>query len=381
MENAQIKELEQKWQPLLNEGDGITDRRIRVATAIMLENQEVHIKETTYSADLASFPKLAVPMVRRTFPVLLANQVVGVQPMTGPVGLAFALRYYPGDSHGAYTAGSTELGYNTIEGGYTGTGIGTENNVRGVHTSAGERLGDGGGTNFKTVNMKIEKSQVEARTRKVLSQWSLEEAQDLKNVHGMDMDSEMLDILSYEIVSETDRELIQRLRAQAYVGGTSSWDCSASDGRWEMERYMTLYNHIVKASNTVAISTRRGPANWAIVSPTTCSMLEALNGFIYNPNMSQVNELSTIPLIGTIDKRIKIYCDTFATTDFAMLGYKGISAFDSGIIYCPYISMLVKRVDQDATFQPRLMVMSRYAIHENLLGVSNYYRWVNVNPC
>ena len=97
--------------------------------------------------------------------------------------------------------------------------------------------------------------------------------------------------------------------------------------------------------------------------------------------MSQVNELSTIPLIGTIDKRIRIYCDTFATSDFAMLGYKGISAFDSGIIYCPYISMLVKRVDQDATFQPRLMVMSRYAIHENMLGVSNYYRWVNINPC
>lgn len=380
MKNLDFKKLEEKWNPIL-EAEDVTpipkeDKRLRQITALMLENEEKYLNETTFTGDIAQFPKIAIPMVRRTYPALLANQVVGVQPMTGPTGYAFALRYEAGRTYGGYNEGD-ELGYNKVAPGYTGDASTGE----GLVTSAGERMGTPTYTReFSTVNLKIKRAQVEAKTRKILSQWSIEEAQDLKNVHGLDMDAEMLDILSYEIIAEIDRELVHDLSTLAAAGGTTSWECSASDGRWEMERYITLFNHTIRQSNQIAVSTRRGPGNFIIASPTVCSMFEALNNFVYNPDMTQVSPLSSVPFVGTIDRRIKLFCDTFATTDYVIIGYKGASAWDTGLIYLPYINMLVKRVDQDSSFQPRLMVMSRYAKHNNLLGAENYYRLVSVNP-
>ena len=257
-----VKDLIKKWEGVLNEGSPITSSKVRKSTAIMLENQHNFLMETTGWATGADsfgsgdgvgsandgtsgvFQKIAVPMVRRTFPELVAHQLVGVQPLTGPVGLAFALRFRAGTTAGTYTANTTELGYNTLDSTYSGSYV----------TSAGEALGSaagtagtvgsdiglgiGAGTHIREVNMTVEKTQVEANTRKLRSRWSLEVAQDLKAMHGLDLEEEMMDILAYEITAEIDRELIAAI--QTTVSGVTNydrtWSFSSSSllvkGRW-----------------------------------------------------------------------------------------------------------------------------------------------------
>ena len=392
----ELKELVNKWDEILGEGKEIKNKKIKSATALMLENEQNYLKETgNYSeigrgnsgyATSGDFHQIAIPMVRRTFPELIAHQIVGVQPMTGPVGLAFALRFRAGQTYASAT--NTELGYNTIDQGYSGNAGGQYSGV-GLVTSAGEirgsnvtgdiGLGVGAGTAISEVNLTIEKAQVEAKTRKLRSRWSLEVAQDLKAMHGLNLEEEMMDILAYEITAEIDREIVNKLNT---VAVSSSWDYDSptdADGRWQSEKYRTLYNMIIRKAQRIAVLTRRGAGNFVIASPNVCAALESLSSFVVWPVENDANVLvAGVSKMGSLDGRLTVYRDTFALTDYATVGYKGPSEYDAGLIYLPYIQLLVSRTVYEQSFHPTVGLMSRYALHEHIFGSNLYYQKIGV---
>lgn len=407
-----IRELLKKWGDVLNEGTDINNLNIKKSTAIMLENEHNYLTEASTHAypndSLGSnagyptsgfFHKIAVPMVRRTFPELVAHDLVGVQPLTGPVGLAFALRFRAGNSSGLYVnagdnpANDTELGYNTIEQGYSGTNTGDDG--IGMVTSGGEALGSssttglgiGTGTAIREVNMTVEKAQIEATTRKLRSRWSLEIAQDLKAMHGLNIEEEMMDILAYEITAEIDRELIEKIDAvcvTAGVGFDLTWDFNSVSGntiggRWEMERYRELYHYILRRAQQIAINTRRGSGNWLVGNPYSISIFESLAAFTIAPVAGNADTLAVgVSRLGSLDGRISIYRDTFQNKNQFIVGYKGPSEYDTGVVYLPYIQLLASRATFEDSFQPAVGLMSRYAIHEHIFGARNYYQKVTL---
>jgi len=404
-----IKQLVTKWNAVLSEGREIKNSKVKKSTAVMLENQHKFLtgtlseanstsygggsmdpNSTGYAGD-AMFHRIAVPMVRRTFPELIAHQIVGVQPLTGPVGLAFALRFTAGQAYDQVVG--TELGHNTIDNAYTGTGLHPSGTGMGVtegealgsnavadvngHPGITGGLGIGTGEGIKEVNMTVEKAQVEAKTRKLRSRWSLEVAQDLKAMHGLDLEEEMMDILAYEITAEIDRELIWNIDS---IATNSSWDyVNDADGRWEAEKYRNMYNNIIRKSNQIAIDTRRGAGNFLIAHPTVAAAIETLSSFTIAPVPTDVNTAVTgVSRLGSLDGRLTVYRDTFSTNEQAIIGFKGPSEYDTGIIYLPYIQLLVNRAVFEDSFNPTVGLMSRYAIHSHIFGASNYYQKINM---
>lgn len=394
MEN--IKQIEENWKEILDEGTKITNKKTRQITAVMLDNQYKYLNKTDEAtswtggnmdpnaagyAGNGEFHKIAIPMVRRTFPELIAHDIVGVQPLTGPVGLAFALRFKADQEYDG--AVGTELGYNTIDPAYSGSmatsageslGSNAVADVAG-HPGIGGGLGIGTGKGIKEISMTIEKAQVEAQTRKLRSRWSVEVAQDIKAMHGLNLEEEMLDMLSYEITAEIDRELINKIRAVAATNPASStWDYSGADGRWESEKYRNLYNLIIRKANRIAIDTRRGAGNFVIASPTLCAALETTPSFSIAPTSADINTAVTgVARVGSLEGRMSVYRDTFATTDDLIIGFKGPSSYDTGVIYCPYIQLMTARSTFEDSFNSAVGLMSRYAILDNLFGSKNYY--------
>lgn len=408
----EMKQLLADWKDILEAGENkIKNERVKKATAVMLENQMNYLnggksinEAGSYQsgtldpngagyAGNGEFHKIAIPMVRRTFPELIAHDIVGVQPLTGPVGLAFALRFkadqeyagdnYNGTGYDGYGTNPREIGYNTLDPNYTGTyptsaaealGSNVVPDVDG-HPGIGGGLGIGVGKGIKELSMTIEKAQVEARSRKLRSRWSIEVAQDIKAMHGLDLEEEMMDVLAYEITAEIDRELINKIRAVAATNPRSmSWSYTAADGRWEAEKYRNLFNLIIRKANQIAIDTRRGAGNFIVASPTLCAALETTNSFTISPVDHDINTAVTgVSRIGSLDGRLSIYRDTFATTDDLIIGYKGPSAYDTGIIYLPYIQLMQARAVFEDSFQPSVGLMSRYAILDHLFGSRNYY--------
>lgn len=404
--NARSQQLVEKWKEVLDGGDKkITNPRVLSATALMLENEfnylhnslsEANTIPSTFGrpADIntgasyatnGDFYKIAVPMVRRTFPELIAHDLVGVQPMAGPVGLAFALRFRAGSTYNSTE--NTELGYNTMDPNYTYAdsvsaqeALGSAAGTYGV-VGSDIGLGVGTGAHIKEVTMTLEKTQVEAKTRKLRARWSLEVAQDLQAMHGLVMEDEMMDILSYEITAEIDRQIINAIRTSAMTGsGTSgNFDYAAADGQWEAEKYRCLYNKLIRSANEIAITTRRGAGNWVVCHPTVCAALEATSAFTIAPVSGDVNTaLIGVAKIGSLDGRLAVYRDTFATTVDMVVGFKGASEYDTGIIYLPYIQLLVSRATFENSFNPTIGLMSRYGIISNIFGSSLYYRYIKV---
>lgn len=381
-------------------------------------------------ATSGDFQKIAVPMVRRTFPELIAHEIVGVQPLAGPVGIAFALRFKAIQTYNAPQISpnhvpDNELGYNNIDPGYSGkdpaydalamaydpTGktpsgddlYGDKIQTNGMITAEAEALGSsedpdlttnptmnhglgiGTGSTAHEVGFTIEKRQVEAATRKLRSRWSLEVAQDIHAMHGLDLEEEMMDILAYEITAEIDREIVNTIRAAANrnklsnIGGTAmpviDWNNTAQlDGRWEHEKFRNIYNMIIRKANRIAIDTRRGPGNFVIANPTLAAALEATASFVIAPVDTDVTTgQQGVTYLGNLDGRMKVYLDTFCMQDEVVIGFKGVSPYDSGIIYLPYIQLLVSKATFEDSFNPALGLMSRYAIMSNLFGAHNYY--------
>lgn len=402
MANPRLDAIMDKWKDFLDEGTKIPNQKVKKSTALMLENEynflTGRLDETTawsgagtaqhmdpkgggYSTN-AEFQKIAIPMIRRTFPELIAHDIVGVQPLTGPVGLAFALRFvadqtYSGDN--LYGTSMTEVGHNNLDPNYTGSyelsageALGSKDGS-GVGDEVG--LGIGSGQHIKELSMTIEKKQVEAVTRKLRSRWSLEVAQDIKAMHGLDLEEEMMDILSYEITAEIDREIINQIRTVAATNTYSAnWDYSTADGRWEQEKYRNLYNMIIRKANRIAIDTRRGAGNFIVASPSMCAALETLDSFSTAPVDNDLNTAVTgVSRIGSLGGRLSVYRDTFATGDDLIVGYKGPSEYDTGIVYLPYIQLMQMRATFEDSFNPAVGLMSRYAILSNIFGAKWYY--------
>jgi hypothetical protein len=390
-----------KWKEILEaeEAPKITNSKVKRATAIMLENQvnyliknnglnEQALNETTsqYSQSITPdgndysvngfFNQVAIPMVRRTFPELIAHEICGVQPMNQPVGLAFAMRFIADDTYNS--TANTELGHNTVDSAYTGSHVTSTGEALGSDVTGDVGLGIGSGTAIKEVSMTLEKAQVEAKTRKLRSRWSLEVAQDVENMHGLNLEDEMMDVLSYEITAEIDREIIAEMRSIA-ASSSKSYDTDF-DGRWESEKYRNLYNVVVRESNQIAINTRRGPGNFVVANPTICAALEALAGFATHPLNTDTNTaLMGVSRLGYLDGRMSLYRDTFQTADKFLVGYKGPSEYDTGIVYMPYVQLMMSRTVDYGSFNPAIGLLSRYGIHGHIFGASNYYRQVLVN--
>jgi len=394
MEKNRVEQLVEKWSNVkgkLNISEE-KDQFVKENLAVLLENQEYEIKKeklfeasqgsvtTTTSQTHAgldgAFSPISLALVRRTFPDLFANKIVGVQAMSGPVGLAYALRFVYKDS-----ADSNEASFDVVPeySGFTGSTSGTSGTAdagTGVDTSAGEAFLLG--TNYPELQMKIDKVAIEAKTRKLGASFSLESAQDIKAMHGVDIEREMVNVLQYEIQAEMDRELLANCKSVAT--STTTFDVSATDGRWTQERIAQMANRIVKECNDIASRTRRGAGNFVVVSTSVATALQSLEGGRFTANKQAVNPSNTYAEIGSLNGSIKVFRDTYNTNDQILAGFKGAGVGDAGIIYSPYITGLFNRAMAQEDFTPRIGVMSRYAITSSLLGASRYYtKWSNDN--
>ena len=450
---TKAESLVEKWTPVLDYTSdkvaAINDEHTRLNTAILLENQEKWCFEQnqaggngsvfgsvggtpttsqfsgdTYAAGDARLPKVLIPMIRRTFPELITNEIVGVQPMTGPVGLAFAMRYkYDSDALGnsangdggqsafidgaQQTSSGKELGYNYLNTAFTGTSSAKLSGLPGTFTGLPEDSGVAQlisqfelTSKIPQVTVSFEKTAVEAGTRRLAAKWSVELEQDLKNMNGIDIDAELTNAMSYEIQAEIDREMIARmiqtcLNAGAGVG-FSTWSAISADGRWSGERARDFYNRVVVEANRVAIRNRRGAANFIIATPRICAILETLPNFTWQPVTGSVNTAPVgIAKVGAVGGRFQIYRDTRTeaqtsgsyannpayanqrtTVDYALLGYKGPEYYDTGIVYCPYIPVMVQRTIGPNDFSPRVGLLTRYGVVDHIFGASLYYHMV-----
>lgn len=378
---------------------GIQDEYLKENLAVLLDNQSSsRVKDLVLEANnfnmttpdseaTGQFKPIALALVRRTFPELFANKCVGVQAMNGPVGVAFALRFVYGGVNMGSAGSYNEAAFDKVDkfSGFTGSlsGVsGTADTGTGapVASAEGWQMLPGSG-NFPQLQLKLERVAIEALTRKLGASYSLEAAQDIKAMHNLDIDREMVNVLQYEIMAELDRELLYNIKTVAVdtsIGGAaaSSINVSASDGRWSQEKFSNVVNAIVAASNNIAISTRRGAGNFVVVSPRVATAIQAA-GPQFTRNQANVNATGIIVDVGSINGTITVYRDSYATSDYALVGYKGPGISDAGIIYSPYIMGLFSRAIEPQDFSPRVGVMSRYAITKTLLGAGRYYRLIN----
>jgi len=453
IDKTRAESLVEKWTPVLDYTSdkvaAINDEHTRLNTAILLENQEKWCFESntaqgvfggqsynanpgtipngdTYANGDYRLPKVLIPMIRRTFPELITNEIVGVQPMTGPVGLAFAMRYkYESDalgyssqggdgSNGAgpfsgvtSTSDGKEIGYNYLNTAFTGTSSAALSGRPGQEfTMLPEDSGVAAllsqfelTSKIPQVTVAFEKTAVEAGTRRLAAKWSVELEQDLKNMNGIDIDAELTNAMSYEIQAEIDREMIARMIQTCLNAGPgvgySTWSAISADGRWSGERARDFYNRIVVEANRVAIRNRRGAANFIIATPRICAILETLPNFTWMPVTGSVNTAPVgIAKVGSVGGRFQIYRDTRteaqttgsyanagyanqrATVDYALLGYKGPEYYDTGIVYCPYIPVMVQRTIGPNDFSPRVGLLTRYGVVDHIFGASLYYHMV-----
>jgi len=383
----------------------------------------VNTNSDWYAPGDARLPKTLIPMIRRTFPELITHEIVGVQPMAGPVGLAFALRYFydqnslgcspytdNGCNNGATyptgNLGSGEAGYQNLFTGHTGitaaglSGLGLTTSQSGSATAFPFVPGQDTGvaqllshfeasSNIPTMSLKIDKTAVEAGTRRLATSWSIELEQDIMNMNGIDIDSEMTNAMSYEIQAEIDREMVVRMiQASLNAGlgtGYSIWRPSLADGRWLAERGVDFYSKIIIEANRIAIRNRRGPANFIIATPKVCTILQLLKEFApFTINSAVQTHPNGVARVGTLAGQFTLYRDTrteaqflagsrTAPVEYALLGYKGSEFWDTGLVYCPYIPVLVQRTIAPHTFTPIVGMMTRYGVVDHLFGIENFY--------
>ena len=412
--------LQQKWAGVLDHPDmaPIKDPYRKAVTAVVLENQAVEMQKSAgmlYEAGsptnfagtggfggssaaggpTAGFDPILISLVRRSLPNLIAYDVCGVQPMTGPTGLIFAMRTrYAGQSGTEAFFNEANTGFAGANGGgaqvaltvstdATGANTFTSNAVAiaAMTTGSAEALGDGAaGNTFQEMAFSIEKVTVTAKTRALKAEYSMELAQDLKAVHGLDAETELANILSTEILAEINREVIRTIYGVAKLGaqagtttrGTFDLDTD-SNGRWMVEKIKGLAFQIEREANTIAKTTRRGKGNIIIVSSDVASAFAMAGILDYNSALnSQVNltvDDTGNTFAGTMFGRIKVYIDPYAqtssTNEFAVVGYKGTNAYDAGIFYCPYVPLQMVRAVDTGTFQPKIGFKTRYGLVAN----------------
>lgn len=553
---AYRKACVKKWQKVLfaENAAPIQDAHTRGVVAVLLENQMNAIKSGMVSESLDSgsiwggggfgggavtatdsyakgdnrLPKTILPMIRRTFPELIANEVVGVQPMSSPIGLAFAFRYHyeKGPLHERRSAGSltepsvrgphygvgsmydvdadnqrhtwgtetnpmlrvdmrqldstvdpagtgrgAEMGYNYLDSGFSGkrnelfnrtinpstgapwtdgditatwntSAVGSQTPVStvdqlkelaatneaaakliqvtsiagGAFTFSDQDLGVATATGdyeatgrVPRATFSFEKKGVEAGTRRIATSWTLELEQDIRNMQGIDIESEVTSLMSYELQAEIDREIVVRMLWSALGANEYSyWDGSKADARWMAERDRAFYQFLLQQSNRMSMRNRRGPANFIVATPDVCTLLETLPQYkLMEVNASMnVNNVG-IAKVGTVGNRFTVYRDSRTPVqnnswmnnawdnqgqytvngvrrqngipDFALLGYKGSEYWDAGIIFCPYIPIMLQRVVDPVSWQPNVGLITRYGVVDNLFGAHLYYHMVLIS--
>ena len=402
-----------KWAPVLEHADApaITDSYKKAVTAKLLENTEVALRQEAQAATFSlnedatmntSTSAIADPvlisLVRRAMPNLIAYDVAGVQPMSGPTGLIFAMKARFGDSSGSAinTSSDEAFGPETGSGGNpsgepdtdfsgsTGTHAGGlyDSPESGITTGRADGFGSAYGSSdyiapetdgsLPEMGFTIEKATVTANTRQLKAEYSMELAQDLKAVHGLDAESELANILSGEILGEINREVIRSIVTTGKAGGVDSTEAfdlqSDADGRWAVEKFQSLIFQIEKEANTIARETRRGKGNYIIASSNVASALAATGGIKFGGGEGLSVDDAGNTFAGTLNGGLKVYIDPYATTDYATVGYKGASPYDAGIYYCPYVPLTMVRAVGESTFQPKIAFKTRYGLIANPLS-------------
>ena len=402
---------EKKWQPVLEHPDlpKITDSYRRAVTSVILENQERASKEdaaflseaaptnATGSA-ISNWDPILISLVRRAMPNLIAYDIAGVQPMTGPTGLIFAMRSRytsqtgaeamfdeaDSDFSGRNAAGSSVDGYSSTAHSGANPAVlndsspGTYTKGTAMTTAAAEALGDASGNAFAEMAFSIEKSTVTAKSRALKAEYTMELAQDLKAIHGLDAESELANILSAEILAEINREVVRTIYINSEKGAQTDttnagiFDLDTdSNGRWSVERFKGLMFQLERDANVIAQRTRRGKGNILICSSDVASALQMAGILDYTPalnNNLNVDDTGNT-FAGVLNGRFKVYIDPYsanaATKQFYVVGYKGTSPYDAGMFYCPYVPLqMVRAVGQD-TFQPKIGFKTRYGLQAN----------------
>jgi len=406
--------LMEKWGPVLEHDSApeIKDRYKKSVTARLLENQEVALRqEAQYSqgnmisevaanatgSSIDNFDPVLISLVRRAMPNLIAYDICGVQPMTGPTGLIFAMKARYGTQAGAealFDEADTDFSgagtHQNDAGGPTGLGGVTDADTdgtitdntdtvstfgTGMTTAAAEGLGASGGGSFGEMAFSIEKSTVEAKSRALKAEYTMELAQDLKAIHGLDAEGELANILSAEILAEINREVVRTILEKAKIGALQSstavsgiFDVNTdSDGRWMVERFKGLIMQLEREANVIAKETRRGKGNYVIVSSDVASALAAAGQMDYTPALStdlNVDDTGNT-FAGVLNGKLKVYIDPYANVDFACVGYRGNNPYDAGLFYCPYVPLTMVKAVGESDFQPRIGFKTRYGMQQN----------------
>jgi hypothetical protein len=384
--------LLEKWEALLESDkvEKINDPYRKKVTAQLLENQEKFLAEVaqTTTGNVQNWDPVLISLVRRMAPKLIAYDICGVQPMTGPTGLVFALR-----SHYTNAAGAEAL-FNESDTGFSGAGTHTGEDpfAATYSTGSGEATADGETNVWNSMAMTIEKASVTAKTRQLRADYSLELAQDLRAIHGLDAENELSNILSNEIISEINREVVRTIYTIAKPGAQfastpGTFDLQTdSDGRWSVERYKGLMFAIERDANAVSIETRRGKGNILIVSADVASAFVMAGVLDYNPVL-QANSNLEVDATGTTYAgqlgRFKVFIDPYLGTNAYVVGFKGANAYDAGMFYCPYVPLQMVRATNVDAFQPAIGFKTRYGMIANPFtslsaGSNVYYRKVKV---
>jgi hypothetical protein len=399
MTESNYQKLVEKWGPILEHESfsPIADQHRKSVTASILENTENALRQegdasvnmssllseapaNATGAGIDNYDPVLISLIRRSMPNLIAYDIAGVQPMTGPTGLIFAMR-----SRQTSQAG-TEVFYNESDTTFSGAGtdVGDMGDAvpntsvfdtgTGMATAAGEALGDGNGTNFAEMAFSIEKVTVAAKTRALKAEYTTELAQDLKAVHGLDAETELANILQSEILTEINREVVRSIYATAVGGATGTASAGIFDldvdanGRWSVEKFKGLMFQIEQEANAIAIETRRGKGNIVICSSDVASALQMAGVLDYTPALNSNSlEVDTTgnTFAGVLNGRYRVYIDPYAGSNYLVVGYKGSSAFDAGLFYCPYVPLQMVRAVGENSFQPKIGFKTRYGMVSN----------------
>ena len=428
----QTEHLQEKWQPVLGHPDlpEITDSYKRAVTTVILENQERAMREdaaflseaaptnATGSA-IANWDPILISLVRRAMPSLIAYDICGVQPMTGPTGLIFAMKARYASQSG------TEALFNEADTGFAGTGTqaGTEvlkamqasvcTTGTGMTTAAAEALGDSSANAFAQMAFSIEKATVTAKSRALKAEYTMELAQDLKAIHGLDAETELANILSSEILAEINREVVRTIYANSKQGAQANvttqgiFDLNTdSNGRLSVEKFKGMMFAIERDANVIARDTRRGKGNIILCSADVASALTMAGLLDYQSSLSDnLNVDSTgNTFAGVLNGRFKVYVDPYmnmgvpysgsgaTASQYYLVGYKGTSPYDAGIFYCPYVPLQMVRAVGESSFQPKIGFKTRYGMQVNpfaqaaaqtdgagAINSNVYYRRVQIN--
>ena len=393
--------LQQKWQAILEHPDlpEIKDSYKRAVTAVLLENQERSLREErsalfeaapsnniNATSGIDKYDPIMIGLVRRAMPNLMAYDICGVQPMTGPTGLIFAMRSTY-NAERANTSTRVEALYNEANTSFSGTASGhvgsnpvsgTYTTGQGVATATAEAMGTTGGQAFNEMSFSIDKTTVTAKSRALKAEYTVELAQDLKAIHGLDAEAELSNILSQEFMFEINREVIRTIYKVAKPGspatasaGTFDLDVD-SNGRWSVERFKGLLFNIERDANHIAQDTRRGKGNFIVCSADVASAL-AMSGVLdYAPALStglNVDDTGNT-FAGVLNGRYRVYIDPYSSnlgsaSQFYMVGYKGSSPYDAGMFYCPYVPLQMVRAVDPNSFQPKIGFKTRYGLIAN----------------